>query len=78
MRQLRPFGRRLSACLLAAVCWLSTVAEVWAQQQDSPSVGGRSASPWVLPYALAIFAVGLGLLIVCKPSRRREKAKVEQ
>ena len=77
MKPLQYLRRGVSICLLAAVCWLTIVAEVWAQQ-GSPTVGGQGASPWVLPYALVILGVGLGLLILCKPSKRREKAKVEQ
>ncbi len=77
MSYLRGFGRRVSLFLFVAVCWLMGGAQAWAQQ-GSPTVGGRGASPWVLPYALVILGLGLGLLILCKPSKRREKAKVEQ
>lgn len=77
MKYLQGFGRRVSIFLSVAVCWLTVGARAWAQQ-GSPTVGGRGASPWVLPYALVILGVGLGLLILCKPSKRREKAKVEQ
>lgn len=77
MSYLQGLGHRAGTLLLAAVYWLSQGTYAWAQE-SSPTVGGRGASPWVLPYALVILGVGLGLLILCKPSKRREKAKVEQ
>jgi len=77
MRCLRTFRGRASAFLGAAVCWLATAGPVWAQQEAGTG-GGRGASPWVMSYALVILGIGLGLLILCKPSRRRERAKVEQ
>lgn len=76
MRYLRTFMRRVLPYCFTAACWLAFAGQAWAQQEGGKTE--KSASPWVLPYALVIFAVGLGLLIVCKPSRRRDKAKVEQ
>jgi hypothetical protein len=43
---------------------------------ESP-VPGRNGR-FVGPYALVIFAIALGLLVVCNPSRRRDRAKPEQ
>jgi len=77
MRCLRTLGQRANACLLAAACWLAIGSQAWAQQGGGGD-SGRGASPWVMPYALVLLGVGLGLLILCKPSRRRERAKVEQ
>ncbi len=74
MRYARTLTARATTGLLAAACWLGSAAEAWAQGDGA----GSGASPWVMPYALVILGVGLGLLVVCKPSRRREKAKVEQ
>jgi apolipoprotein N-acyltransferase len=76
MKYLQTFKRRVLPCGFVACCWLGSAAQVWAQEAERD--GGRGASPWVFPYALVILAIGLGLLIICKPSGRREKAKVEQ
>ncbi|MDZ7616992.1 MAG: hypothetical protein U1E05_08310 [Patescibacteria group bacterium] len=76
MTHWRTFMRCIGLYCLGAICWLSMAGQAWAQQGADTSE--KSASPWVVPYILVIFAVGLGLLIVCKPSRRREKAKAEQ
>ncbi len=75
MRYARTLIARTMFLLFAAACWLAPVAEAWAQQGG---ISERKASPWVMPYALVLLGIGLGLLILCKPSRRREKAKVEQ
>ncbi len=75
MQSLRAFPRRGYAWLLTAGCWLAPAGRAWAQAGDG---GARGASPWVMSYALVFLGIGLGLLILCKPSKRREKAKVEQ
>ncbi len=76
MKYLQAFSRRVLAVCFAVSCWLGSTAQVWAEETERE--GGKGASPWVFPYALVILGIGLGLLIVCKPSNRRDKAKVEQ
>ncbi len=78
MTKLQIVTRRAGALLLAVVGSMALAAQAWAQTTQPVSVGGKGASPWVMPYALVIFCVGLGLLILCKPSKRREKAKAEK
>jgi hypothetical protein len=53
---------------------------VWAAQETSggKSEGGGGAPAYVVPYSIVILCVGLSLLVVCRSSRRREKAKGEK
>jgi len=40
--------------------------------------GGGSAQMYLLPYTLLILCIGLGMLLVCRSARRREKPRGEQ
>jgi hypothetical protein len=46
---------------------------VWAQ----PGKNEEEAPQYVLPYALVIFGIALGLMMLFSPSRRRDKAKID-
>ena len=61
----------LTACILAI-----GPATVWAQEAAEESVG--SGKDWALPYFLTIMGIGLGLLVVCHMSRRRDRPKQDQ
>jgi len=50
---------------------------VWAQQSGQVKEE-TGAGPWVAPYALVILCVGLGMLVVCRTSRRSERARPQQ
>ena len=65
---------RLSA--LAFACWAAVQAPALAQaaKEEVDDKGGN----WVMPYALVLMGIGLGLLVVLRSSRRRDRAKPEQ
>jgi len=56
--------------------WLLTAGLAWAQSKDSGGGGGGGAS-YVLPYALVIFCIALGVFLVIHSSKRRDRAKPE-
>ena len=79
MKRLASSWRNL--CLLATTAgsWAILYGTAWAQgSSDTKTADSVPAQPFVGPYALVIFAVALGLLIVCNSSRRRDRAKPEQ
>ncbi len=76
MRYAQMFRCVVSFCSLTAACFLASGGTAWAQQAGGGD--GRGASPWVMSYALVLLGVILGLLVLCKPSKRRDKARVEQ
>jgi SNF family Na+-dependent transporter len=65
----------LRAGFATAMAWLGPVAVTVAQAAEEESEGGGD---YALPYALVILGIGLGLLVVCRESGRRDRAKPEQ
>ena len=47
---------------------------------EAAESGGKSSGgvAWVLPYAFVILCIGLGVFVVCRSARRKERAKPEQ
>ena len=79
MTYLRSLGRKLAILTLTALLWTAihgaALARGGAPKQEDE--GGGAASSWTMPYFLVILAVGLGMLAVCRPSRRRDRARPE-
>ncbi|MBN2021759.1 MAG: hypothetical protein JW809_03110 [Pirellulales bacterium] len=63
--------------MVALACWLSWAAPAWAAKtNEAPKdTGSTQVTPWVLPYALVILGIALGMLVVCRSSRRSDRAK---
>jgi len=59
----------------ALVLLLGQASPIWAQP---PGAEPESQETWVIGYALVIFSVGLGLFVVCRPSRRNKQVKAEK
>jgi hypothetical protein len=53
-------------------------APAWAQQPGQAKEETRGAGPWVLPYALIILCIGLGMMVLCRTSRRSDRARPQQ
>jgi len=67
----------LGRLAIAAACWWVLYGAAWAKPappQEPKSRGGT----WTMSYFLLILAVSLGLLVVCRSSRRRDRARPEQ
>ena len=65
--------------LLGAVGWLSVQGIALAQQmppQKPSEVNG--GGPYAAAYGLLILCIALGLMVVCRPGNRRDRAKIEQ
>jgi hypothetical protein len=61
-----------------AAGWLAVYGTALAQgpqQKKAESEGGGS---YVAYYAIVILAIALGLLFVCRPGQRRDRARPEQ
>ena len=65
---------QIATLLLASVALLSLATPALAQPQS----GAVSEESWVTSYALVILCVGLGLFVICRPSRREKKVKKEK
>jgi len=74
MNRLRRFSHTFRIASVAAVCWLATYGTALAQPPEEEVDRGAA---WFLGYALVVLGIGLGMLFVCRSSRRREEAKKE-
>lgn len=68
--------------MVAGAWWAATSGAALAQEASG---GGAASSTdagggpkYVGPYFIVILGIGLGLFILCNPSRRRDRAKPEQ
>lgn len=75
MKRSRRFWRKLNNLALTAGLLLGWQSVVLAA--DAPSEGGGGGGAYVLPYAIVILCIFLGVFAVVQPSRRRERAKPE-
>jgi hypothetical protein len=58
--------------------WLTLCSVAWAQLPKKDEGPKLNSSTYVMAYMLVIFGVALGMLLVCRSSNRRERAKPEQ
>ncbi|MGQ9576968.1 MAG: hypothetical protein ACUVUC_16825 [Thermoguttaceae bacterium] len=72
------FWRSVATLAGGLLGWAAASGWAWAQAPGGQAAESEhGAPPWVLPYALVILCVGLGVYGVIHPSRRRERAKPE-
>ena len=79
MRSIARVWNTLRLALLGTTGWLSLQGIALAQQpqpQKLPEASG--GGPYVVAYGLVIMCIALGIMIVCRPGHRRDRAKVEQ
>jgi len=73
MNDFRAICRTLRILAVATVCWLAGHGTALAQAAE----GKDGKGSWVMSYFLLVLIVGLGMLVVCRSSRRRDRAKPE-
>jgi hypothetical protein len=75
MKRIRLAWRGGRLAVLTAIGWLASDGAVWAQafQKRDEKTGGS----YVPSYMLVILGVGLGVLVVCLSSHRRDRARPE-
>jgi len=75
MKHFAQATRRLATAARGTIPFL--LASVWAAPAMAQN-DAEASGPWVLPYALVIMGVALGLLMVLRPSKRRDRARPER
>lgn len=72
----------LCPAIVAAVCGLACCGLAWGQEETAAGEGEvtnvapeAEAPPYVMPYALVIACVGLGVMLVCRSANRHELTK---
>lgn len=64
--------------VFAVAMWLTLCGMALAQARSQAQEPETSGPPYVGPYFVVILCLAMGLMAVCNPSRRKEKAKPEQ
>jgi hypothetical protein len=72
-----PVGKGSCGIFTCILMWLFMEGAVLAQGVPSEEAkpAGIPGSIWVLPYILVLLCIGLGIFVVCTPSRRRDRPK---
>jgi len=74
MNRLRSIWRTFKVLIPATVCWAAVCGRALAQPDTGEKKGGGATS-WTTSYFLVVLAIGLGLLVVLRSSRRRDRTK---
>jgi hypothetical protein len=77
MRNLRSICRIMQFVLLSAAAWMAGQSMVLAKDTPSTAVSNEGGGAWVWAYMIVILVLSLGLIVVCKSSGRRDRAKPE-
>ena len=75
MTPLRSICKRVKLAALAVACWLAVYSPALAQPK--PEEGGEEGGSWMMSYGLVLLGIVLGMLVVCRSSRRWERAQQE-
>jgi hypothetical protein len=64
---------------LVTMAWTLAAGTAWAgAPPQTPMEATGSVTAWTLPYAIVMLGIGLGLLVVLRPSHRRERERPEE
>ncbi len=65
---------------LALAGWIAVygVAFVQGAEGEGGGGGGGGAQAYVVPYALVLLCIGLGVFVICRSARRRDRPKGEE
>lgn len=72
----RPVKFYLYAVLLWSAAHPFSVA-LAQKVEEEPTVIAAKSSVWAIPYIMIVLVTGLAVWWICSPSKRREKAKLE-
>ncbi|MBN1908408.1 MAG: hypothetical protein JW818_01600 [Pirellulales bacterium] len=78
MRKFRSFCRIAWCMAQVAIFWLAVYGEVLAKDPAKKERETAAHTPWVMPYMLVLLGIGLGMLVICRSSRRSDRAKPEK
>jgi hypothetical protein len=86
MSRIEFFWRKAKLVAMAAAMWMAVYGHALAAGKgkkpapvaDAGGGAAESTHGWVLPYFILLLAVGLGMLVVCRSSRRSDRAKPKQ
>jgi hypothetical protein len=76
MRNLRSICRSVLFAVSTFAAWTAGAAILPAKDATTPTAT-ESGGAWVSAYMIVLLLVSLGLIVVCKSSGRRDRAKPE-
>jgi hypothetical protein len=59
---------------LAAGFWVATSPLAWAAKKKAAEAEAEPTKGYTMAYLIVLVLVGMGLMVVCRPSGRRDKA----
>jgi hypothetical protein len=77
MMRFDAMWRKANLILFALLGWL-TVQGTALGQVPAPKIEDKGGSLYVACYAMVILGVGLGMLVLCRGSNRRDRARPEE
>jgi hypothetical protein len=78
MISVREMWRSGRIAVFSLIGWLAAYGAAMAQQPAKPQTESVGGGTYVMAYFLVLFGIALGMLFVCRPSNRRERAKPEE
>ncbi len=80
MKRVFALYRRVQPAIYLILVWCAMAAPVLAKPKKGAeeASGPTGPSAWVLPYALVLFSVGLGMMMILRSARRSERHRPEQ
>ena len=81
MNRMHSIWRTVKVLGLAAAVWVAVHGHALAgpgPKVPQAPTSGESSHSWVFPYFLVIMGIGVGMIMVCRSSRRSERAKPKQ
>ncbi len=76
MQRFWSHARQWMAPVLGGAAWLVIQSWSWAQG-PAPSEDGGGRNLYLASYFIVLLGIFLGLVVVCNPSRRRDRPKPE-
>lgn len=77
MRNLQSICRSIHFVFLAVATWLAGEAMVLAKDTPGAAPTAEGGGAWVWAYMIVLLLLSLGMIVVCKSSGRRDRAKPE-
>ena len=78
MNRLKSICRAIKFLAAVVLCFAATHGTALAQAAEEKEDGGGRGGAWVLSYALVLLGIGLGMLVVFRSSRRKDRSKPQQ
>lgn len=76
MMSIQTIKRTFSLLVSTATCFAATVGTAWAAAVEPPAKPATTS--WGISYALVFLGIVLGLLVVLRPTMRRDRAHPEK